>query len=71
MMKKNYEAPVLFCDEFVQDTMIASSGAEDCSNPGLDSGDYCYDSMACLTCDENGEWVENDAGTKICTILGC
>jgi len=38
-MRKNYVAPTLVCDEFVQDTMIASSGAKN-GNP--DNNQNCW-----------------------------
>lgn len=39
-MKKNYEAPTLFCDEFVADTMIASSGSP--KNGNADNNQNCW-----------------------------
>lgn len=40
-MKKMYEAPVLFVDEYVADTMIASSGILSAKN-GNDGNQNCY-----------------------------
>ena len=63
-MKKAYKAPVLFCDEFIPDTMIAST-----CDKTLDNGEYCNSGMSCLICSENGEFVPS--GDKVCSMLAC
>ena len=54
-MKKRYEAPELYCDEYVSDTMIASSGGY---TPAITARNGSYTTPAyyeCMTstCEKN------------------
>ena len=55
-MKKQYDAPTLFCDEFAPDTMIASS------NCTLSGGSYCDGGCQYYECGHNGQ--VNTAGEE-------